>query len=146
MAPGPTQLSPQTIETLLRVSRTPGLPEVASDLYKVYCKRLCKFAVPGLSLESIAGYPALAARIEGLTNLHTATEPQPAVASTTSNITSLSAFLQTLQDSKHASIQGAAYATACDQLVAILDSVDLSAIKSDELHAALDAMWEEADR
>jgi tRNA guanosine-2'-O-methyltransferase len=146
VALGSTRLSLQTIETLLRVSRTPGLPEVASDLYKVYCKRLCEFAVPDLSLESIPGYLALVARVEELKSLHTAPEPQPAVASATSSITSLSAFLHTLHDSKHASIQGAAYATACDQLVAILDSVDLSTIKSDELHVALDAMWEEADR
>lgn len=59
---------------------------------------------------------------------------------------SLSAFLQTLHDSKHVSIQGAAYETACDQLVGYLDAADLASIDSYQLHTALDAMWEEADR
>ncbi|KAF2997160.1 hypothetical protein E8E13_005525 [Curvularia kusanoi] len=143
---GSTQLSSQTIETVLRISRTPGLPEIAGDLYKVYCKRLCDFAVTGLSLDTIPGYSALAAKNEEFRSLPITAGSQPALLSTTSTITSLSAFLQTLQDSKHASIQGAAYATACNQLVVYFNNVDISSIDSDELHAVLDAMWEEADR
>lgn len=140
---GSTQLTQRTIEILLRVSRTPGLPEIASDLYKVYCKRLCEFAAPNLDLGSVPGYTALAARVESLTRTDEAVESQTTAVPT---LASLPAFLHTLQDSKHASIQGSAFATACKQLVTYLDEAELSTIDSGDLHAALEAMWEEADR
>ncbi|KAJ4990810.1 hypothetical protein SVAN01_03599 [Stagonosporopsis vannaccii] len=143
---GSTQLTQRTIEVLLRVSRTPGLPEIASDLYKVYCQQLCEFAVPDLDLKSVPGYAALAARVEDLSKPINASELQATAVSGTDSLHSLSAFLQILRDSKHASIQGPAYAIACNQIVAYLDKAEPATIDSKELHTALDAMWEEADR
>lgn len=143
---GSTQLTQPTIEVLLRVSRTPGLPEIASDLYKVYCNRLCEFAVPTLDLKSVPGYTALVARVEDLNTPDNASGSQATAVPAIDTLSSLSAFLQILRDSKHASIQGPAYAVACNQLVTYLDKAELATIDSDELHTALDAMWEEADR
>ena len=97
-------------------------------------------------MRSIPGYSALNEKVEELSTSDGASEPQVTAPAIKSDLTSLSTFLQTLQDTKHASIQGPAYATACDELVAYLDKAELSSIDSDELHAALDAMWEEADR
>ncbi|KAF2632903.1 hypothetical protein BU25DRAFT_329348 [Macroventuria anomochaeta] len=143
---GPTRLTQRAIEVILGVSRTPGLPEIASDLYKIYCKRLCDFADLDLGLSSIPGYIALNNKVEELSRIDEISKSQATAVSTDSDLASLSTFLQTLQDTKHTSIQGSAYATACDQLVAYLDKADLASITSDELHTTLDAMWEEADR
>lgn len=125
---------------MLRLSRTPGLPEIASDLYKVYCMRLCDFAAHDMDLASIPGYDALKNRVEQLKQTDAASKPRP------DSVVSLSDFLQTLHETKHASIQGPAFAVACDQLVAYLDKVEPASLDPQELHAALDAMWEEADR
>jgi tRNA guanosine-2'-O-methyltransferase len=115
-------------------------------LYKVFCKRLCDFANPALDLNSIPGYAALDHKVQELSRQDDAAKPQVTPSPTVDDFASLSTFLQTLQDTKHASIQGSAYATACGQLVAYLDKAELASITSNELHAALDAMWEEADR
>lgn len=128
------------------MSRTPGLPEVAGDLYKVYCKRLCEYAHPDLVLTSIPGYAALDDRVKELKRRGDEAKLQVTSNTDEIKITSLSGFLQILQDTKHASIQGSAYATACGQLTAYFNATDLAAITSDELYATLDAMWEEADR
>ncbi|KAH6642071.1 hypothetical protein C7974DRAFT_94767 [Boeremia exigua] len=142
---GSTQLTERTIGVLLRVSRITGLPEIASDLCKVYCRRLCEYADPSLNLDSVPGYIALPARVEELSRPDSVSELRVAAASD-GKLTSLSSFLQILQDTKHTYIQGTAYATACNQLVAYLNKAELSSIDSDELYTALDAMWEEADR
>jgi tRNA guanosine-2'-O-methyltransferase len=115
-------------------------------LYKVFCKRLCDFANPALDLNSIPGYAALDHKVQELSRQDDAAKPQVTPSPTVDDSASLSTFLQILQDTKHASIQGSAYATACGQLVAYLDKAELASITSNELHAALDAMWEEADR
>lgn len=111
-------------------------------MYKVYCRRLCDFAASEVDLASVAGYDALSSKLEQL-NTTEATSEQ---ALSVSGLTSLSDFLQTLHETKHASIQGTAYATACNQLVAFFESTAPTSINPDELHAALDAVWEEADR
>lgn len=139
---GTVGLSQQAISEVLRISRTPGLPEIATDLYKVYCRRLCEFAAPDVDLASVPGYDALQSRVEQLK----LTEITSNSTSSASKLASLTDFLDTLRETKHASIQGAAYATACSQLAAFLDNADPASVDSDELHAALDAMWEEADR
>ena len=146
MFKGPTELGNLEIDTILRISRTPGLPEIASDLYKVYCKQLCGFAAPCINLESIPGYTALSEKVEELNQSENGSKLQSTTTSVDGDLTSLSAFLETLHSTKHASIQGPAYATACEKLVALLDRVELASITSNELHSALDAMWEEADR
>ncbi|KAF9700190.1 hypothetical protein EKO04_001944 [Ascochyta lentis] len=143
---GPTQLLQQEIETVLRVSRTPGLPEIASDLYKVYCKRLCDFAAPETDSSSIPGYNALSDKVEELSTPDDASNSQTTTVLEEYDAGFLTAFLKTLQDTKHTSIQGTAYATACKSLIAFFDKAEPASIASDELHAALDAMWEEADR
>lgn len=88
------------------------------------------------------GYDVLKSRVEQLN----VTEAPSRTASGDSRLSSLSAFMGTLHKTKHASIQGHAYATACDELVAYLDETKPASINPKELHAALDAMWEEADR
>ncbi|KAJ8117556.1 hypothetical protein OPT61_g1264 [Boeremia exigua] len=143
---GSPKLTQRAVEVVLRVSRTPGLPEIASDLYNVYCKQLCEFAVPDLDLNLVPGYTALAAKVEEISRSDIVIESRASVGSTNNSLPSLSTFLQALQDSKHTSIQGPAYAVACNQLVAYLDTTELTSIDPDELHFALDAMWEEADR
>ncbi|KAJ4347725.1 hypothetical protein N0V95_005179 [Ascochyta clinopodiicola] len=143
---GPTQLSQQEIETVLRISRTPGLPEAASDLYKVYCKRLCDFAAPNTDFSTVPGYNALDEKVKELSTPPDASSPQTTTISEDSGIDSLSAFLETLQNTQHASIQGPAFATACNRLIRFFDKAESDSIAPVELHAALDAMWEEADR
>jgi tRNA guanosine-2'-O-methyltransferase len=142
MSLGTVSLSQQTISDVLRISRTPGLPEIATDLYKVYCRRLCEFAAADVDLALVPGYDALQSRVE---QLHT-TEVTPEPTLSANKLVSLADFLETLRETKHASIQGSAYATASGQLVACLDSAEPASVNPDELHAALDAMWEEADR
>ena len=136
-----TELGKLEIETILRISRTPGLPEIASDLYKVYCKRLCGFAAPDTDLDSIPGYTALSEKVKELNHSDDGLKSQSTTTSIGGDLISLSAFLSTLHSTKHASIQGSAYATACEKLVALLDKAELASITSSELHAALDAMW-----
>lgn len=128
------------------MSRTPGLPEIATDLCKIYCKRLCEFAAPGTDLSSIPSYTALSDKVGELGKTDDGSNSMVTIASQDDTITSLAAFLNSLQETKYVSIQGPAYATACDQLIAFLDETDLASITSSELHSALDAMWEEADR
>ncbi|KAF3042935.1 hypothetical protein E8E12_007608 [Didymella heteroderae] len=138
----PIRLTQQAINDVLRISRTPGLPEIATDLYKVYCRRLCEFAAPDVDLASVPGYDGLRSRVEQLD----ATEVTSKPISSASGPTTLTEFLETLRETKHTSIQGSAYTTACTQLAAFLDASEPASINSDELHAVLDAMWEEADR
>jgi tRNA guanosine-2'-O-methyltransferase len=95
-----------------------------------------------VDLASVPGYGALQSRVEQLNTTAVTSEPTlPA-----SKLVSLTEFLETLHETKHTSIQGSAYATACGQLVGFLDKAELASVNPDELHAALDAMWEEADR
>ncbi|KZM26527.1 tRNA (guanosine(18)-2'-O)-methyltransferase [Ascochyta rabiei] len=143
---GPTQLSQQEIKTVLRISRTPGLPEIASDLYKIYCMRLCDFAAPDTNVSTIPGYSALNDKVKELSIPDDASNLRTTTTSEDSGVGSLSAFLETLQNTKHASIQGPAYATACSRLIGFFDKTEPASIISSELYAALYAMWEEADR
>ncbi|KAF1922832.1 uncharacterized protein M421DRAFT_76938 [Didymella exigua CBS 183.55] len=139
---GSTQLTQQAVEVILRISRTPGLPEVATDLYKVYCRRLCEFAAPHVDLASVPGFEALSDRVEQLKAIEAAAES----TLVDYRLASVPHFLVTLRQTKHASIQGSAYAIACSQLADYFDNAEPTSIIPDELHAALEAMWEEADR
>jgi tRNA guanosine-2'-O-methyltransferase len=90
----------------------------------------------------VPGYDALDSRVKQLNTAGVA----PEATSSASALASLTDLLDTLRETKHASIQGPAYATACGQLTAFLDNAEPASVNPEELHAALDAMWEEADR
>lgn len=107
--------------------------------------RLCEFAAAEVDLESTPSFTALSSKVQDLKKNEQASQSS-AKTSGHSNITSLASFLNDLQHTKHASIQGSSYATACSQLGAFLDTVEVAKIASHELYEALDAMWEEADR
>lgn len=93
-------------------------------------------------MASVPGFDALKSRVEQLNSTEVTSES----TSSASKLVALAGFLETLRETKHTSIQGSAYAIASGQLTSFLDNAEPLSVDPDELHAALDAMWEEADR
>jgi tRNA guanosine-2'-O-methyltransferase len=111
-------------------------------LYKIYCKRLCDFAEASTDFNSISSYNAFYEKFQELSEPDDVSDAQAA----TGSILSLSAFVKTLEETKHKSIQGSVYARVCSELITFFDETDVAYITTDELHTVLEAMWEEADR
>ncbi|KAF2126478.1 hypothetical protein P153DRAFT_78529 [Dothidotthia symphoricarpi CBS 119687] len=138
-------LEPADLDLILRVSRLTGLPEIAGDLYGLYCKQLCDYVSQDTSAQKeTASYKSLYTKI-----LHLETHPLASGQLTpcaVDGLPPLQSFLQQLYDTKHCSIQGDSYASACKTLIQTLDRADATLIKSHDMYAVLDALWEEADR
>jgi tRNA guanosine-2'-O-methyltransferase len=144
---GSTCLEQAEIDYVFRISRTTGLPEIASDLYKVYCKRLCDFVAPqSKDVLNVSSYKTLVDRLEELSISNAGSDRKASTRLGENDSFSLHGFLTELKNTKHVSIQGDAYGPACDNLVKTLNEADPASVKSGELYAVLEALWEEADR
>jgi tRNA guanosine-2'-O-methyltransferase len=141
-----TLLTPSELDQISRISRLPGLPEIAGGLYKEYCAQICDLTSPGwMDIDS----PAFQQIAHEAQRRKASTEPGSrleGVNPTSDAWSSLHALQEQLEASKHRCIQGDNYAPSCKRLIALLDRVDTGAISHAELYSVLDAFWEEADR
>ena len=139
-------LEPAEIVEIINLSRLTGLPEIMSDLYSLYCAQLCELVTPDWTSLTLPGCAALYARV---LKLHKPVDQ--GTSSTPSSVCidkmmALQWFLKDLQESKHKSIQGTAYAPACNSLVKLLDGSDPDSVDQCDLYDVLEALWEEAER
>ncbi|KAF2742199.1 hypothetical protein M011DRAFT_293158 [Sporormia fimetaria CBS 119925] len=144
-----TDLDASDFALLPRISRLPGLPEIAGDLNTVYCAEFCNTIYPvtegasGTEMAGIPGYDVLDARFRELKNV-TGQGPS-AKPGTGQKISSLDRFLRDLEDSKHGIIKDDYFAFACTQLINFLNR-NSGTVLYKELYDSLEALWEEADR
>lgn len=139
------ELASSEVAEILSLARLPGLPEVASDLHSIHCRKICSLVRSDSGSEMIPTEESLRDRCRKLEE-----QVDQSVPATLSNRNdkkplSLPLFLQDLRESKHSCIQGPAFAPACKALTDLLDQADVAAIDPDELHTALAALWEEAE-
>ncbi|KAF5846171.1 hypothetical protein GGP41_003614 [Bipolaris sorokiniana] len=131
------------IAEILSLARLPGLPEVASDLHSLHCRKLCDLIRPDSGSEMMPAEEALRARCK---NLEKQVDQSTTVtASDDTTPLSLQLFLKDLRESKHNCIQGQRFAPACKALTKLLDQMDANSVDPDEVHIALAALWEEAE-
>lgn len=139
-------LEPADVDLILRVSRLTGLPEIASDLYGLYCKQLCDLVTPDHSTHmDSAGYKSLYTRISYLEKENPQISDELAEP-IVDGLPPLQGFLKQLNDTKHCSIQGDLYGPACKDLIKKLDQTEATFIEPSDMYSVLDALWEEADR
>lgn len=143
-----SQTTPPTneLEKILQVSRLPGLPEIAGNLYTEYCYQLYRLVTRRPDGLELPGYNQLLVRAQLLTK-PTDQKTTPTPLNTAFGISSsLQIFLSRLEESKHLSIQGDQYGPSCNELLGLLDRLNPASIEPAVLYAILDAFWEEADR
>jgi tRNA guanosine-2'-O-methyltransferase len=141
-------LTEAEIDKLSRVSRLPGLPEIAGDLYTEYCTQICDLANPGWKENDTLAYQQLRLEAERLrAPLEVETEdPAASMEPTEAGRLGISTLREELQSSKHSCIQGNNFGPKCKGLLGELDRTDPAAIDPTDLYVILDAFWEEADR
>jgi tRNA guanosine-2'-O-methyltransferase len=139
-------LIPSEADKISRISRLPGLPEIAGDLYSEYCCRILDLVSPGWIDVDVPAYQQMRYQKQ---RLIASIEPK----GTLNDLESLSAYLPPLQAllrnlevSNHRCIQGDNYAPMCKTLLAILDRLDPRLVLRADLSTVLEAFWEEADR
>jgi len=133
------------LDKICRISRLPGLPEIASDLYSEYCCRLCDLTSSDEIRAELPGYQQLRQQAG---KLSAPMEPKSSEGreTTPSNVSPLQALRTRLEVSRHNWIQGDNYAPVCKDLVVILDRIHPASIEAADLYVVLEALWEEADR
>jgi tRNA guanosine-2'-O-methyltransferase len=139
-------LSPSELDKISRISRLPGLSEIAADLYKEYCAQICDLTSPGwMDMDS----PVFQQIAHEAQRRKASAEPESKSGDgnpTSHAWSSLHALREQLEASNHRCIQGDNYAPSCKRLITILDRVDPVTVSHTDMHSVLDAFWEEADR
>jgi tRNA guanosine-2'-O-methyltransferase len=138
------------LKILLRISRLPGQPEIATDLISTYCAEICEAAFSqSNSSVNLPGYDALKAKCNALQSHKTYAvhrqKRQPLSQEEEKDSSSLPQFLQTLKQTQHKSIQDDSFVSACANISAILDG-GLERSQHGDLYDVLDALWDEAER
>ncbi|KAE8855479.1 hypothetical protein PTNB73_10136 [Pyrenophora teres f. teres] len=139
------KLEPSELSEILSLARITGLPEVASDLHSIYCRKICDLIDPDLESLHLPTDESLRARCRRLEESVDQSTPTASFATIESGRLSLQSFLNDLHDSKHSCIQGPAFAPACKSLIELLDRTEVTVADSDDLHSILAALWEEAE-
>ncbi|RMZ71350.1 hypothetical protein GMOD_00005892 [Pyrenophora seminiperda CCB06] len=139
------KLEPSEISEILSLARITGLPEVASDLHSIFCRKICDLAYPDVAALGLPTDESLRARCQKLGEPVDQSTADASSATNDSRILSLQSFLKELHESKHSCIQGPAFAPACKSLVELLDHTDVAGLDPDDLHSILAALWEEAE-
>lgn len=143
-------LTRSELAEIVGLSRLAGLPEISSDLLCIYCQELCNLLSADFELIYLPGYTHLNTRAERLKNSVDQGLSSAGLGANKAKIeghgSSLRPFIDELYASKHASIQGGAYAPACKSLIDLLDHVEARTLDHDELCTVLQALWEEAER
>ncbi|KAL1797993.1 hypothetical protein ACET3X_004599 [Alternaria dauci] len=133
------------ITEILSLSRLPGMPEVASDLHSIHCRKLCDLLDPDLEAMDIPTSETLRAKCQKLENPVDQSELPVSMTKSDSGLLTFDSFLNDLHNSKHSCIQGPAFAPACKSMIELLDRTDVANVSSDDLHTILAALWEEAE-
>ncbi|KAF2703374.1 hypothetical protein K504DRAFT_392203 [Pleomassaria siparia CBS 279.74] len=139
------------LKTLLRVSRLPGLPEIATDLCITYCAEICRIALSeNQAHESVPGYDALQIKYLSLqarqSCLLNGNNDHPIAQTIGDGTPTLGQFLKGLNDTRYRKIQDDAFVPACVSLGLILDNGGLEISQHSQLCEALEALWDEAER
>lgn len=141
-----TPLTLVEIEKVSRVSRLPGLPEIAGDLYKEYCAQICDLTSPDWKGTGIPAYQQIHQEAQKLTAPLEPEDQTRNVQPTTAGPSAVLSLRKELESSSHNCIQGDNFAPRCKDLIQILDQIDPASINLSDLYVVLDAFWEEADR
>jgi tRNA guanosine-2'-O-methyltransferase len=139
-------LTSADIDKISRVSRLPGLPEIAGDLYKDYCAQLCDLTSPGWADVDMPAYQQIRHAAQKLT---TCVEPKTKakdIEPMSKTGLALQALRDDLESSNHRCIQGEKYAPMCKDFIEALDQMNPASVNSSDLFIVLEAFWEEADR
>lgn len=138
--------SDQDVDQIGRVSRLPGLPEVANDLYGEYCCQICHLVTAGWMDDQSPAYAQLRNRGLRLKQPIEEMNLPMDLESNSGDIAPLPLFIEELKESGYGSIQGDRYGPACKHLISLLDHINHESVSHTDLYTILDAFWEEADR
>ncbi len=138
-------ISSAEFEEIIRLSSLTGFPEIANDLFTMFCGRLCDLANPDWHSLTSPGCAALHARVIRLQS-RADQGSLPLILESCDDKPSLKGFLDRLRTSRVEFIQGANYRSACNSLSRILDHTEASLIDQNDLYDALEALWDEAER
>ena len=133
------------LNEIMGLSRFTGLPEIANDLYAIYCGQVCGFIQPDWQLLDLPGGADLRTRI---TKLEDAVDQgiTPTLPEIYDEDSPLRRFLKHINESRTEFIGGAGYAPACESLIKVLDHTETALIDQNDLFDALEALWDEAER
>lgn len=138
--------TPPELTQILSLSRISGLPEISNDLLSLSCQQLCHLVEPNIADLNLPGYNYLQTRIMRLQETVDFTTPPMVLKETLSGSLSLEPLLKELKASEHGSIQGTAYAPACESVLSALDRAENASLDRDDLFILLQAFWDEAER
>jgi len=133
------------IAEIISLSRLPGMPEVASDLHSVHCRKLCYLLDPDLESKGVPTSEALRAKCQKLEDPVDHSALQATFGARDGELPTIQSFINDLHGSKHSCIQGPAFAPACKSVIEFLDRTEPAEIDANELHTVLAALWEEAE-
>jgi tRNA guanosine-2'-O-methyltransferase len=147
----PVSLGTAELQLVLRVSRLAAFPELGTDLCITYFADLCGYVNPHLlSSQDLPGYNALKAGYENLKHCRPARSQNAGYQTfsqrTDHDSTCLIAFNKRLEESRHRILQDGAFASACGEVIQILNKTERNSVLLEELLKTLEAIWEEADR
>lgn len=147
----PVLLDKSDLDTVLRISRLSGFPEIASDLCITYCAQICEILFRNISLDEAPGYDTLNANFAALQDCkpdrsdHQNSERLiPPISP--GNSSPLQEILTQLELSQHKVIQGTAFIPTCEKILSILEQNAPETLTTNALFGVLEALWEEADR
>ena len=133
------------ITEILSLSRLPGMPEVASDLHSIHCRKLCDLLDSGLEAKDIPTDETLRAKCQKLENPVDQSALPASFDKSDTGSPSIQSFLKDLHESKHSCIQGPSFAPACKSMIELLDRTEVVSVDPNDLHTILAALWEEAE-
>ncbi|KAI8932105.1 hypothetical protein NX059_010990 [Plenodomus lindquistii] len=139
-------VSSSELTEILSIARLPGLPEISSDLLAIYCREICLLIEPNLDTLALLGSAQLKGRVQRLRgSVNDTSLPIGNYSAKKNEIQTIEEFVVELTISKHRSIQSD-FAGGCSLVASILDRTEASLIPQHELHEALQAFWDEAER
>ncbi|KAH7384301.1 hypothetical protein DE146DRAFT_739893 [Phaeosphaeria sp. MPI-PUGE-AT-0046c] len=144
--PSNSSLTPTEIDKISRVSRLPGLPEIAGDLYKEYCIQICDMICPDWMELDEPNFRHIQSEVQRLKASMGSEPTVDGIGMTSQQLPRLQDLRKQLKNTNHRSIQGDGYASMCKTFIKVLDATDIASVNDVDLHFILEALWEEADR
>ncbi|KAG9191364.1 tRNA guanosine-2'-O-methyltransferase [Alternaria panax] len=143
--PAQFKMDTSEIAEILSLSRLPGMPEVASDLHSIHCRKLCDLLDPDSESKDIPTNETLRAKCQKLEHPVDQSTMPAFFGTDEAGLPSIHSFVNNLHESKHGCIQGPAFAPACKSMVELLNRTEVADINPNHLHTILAALWEEAE-
>lgn len=134
------------VDKISRISRLPGLPEIAGDLYKEYCIQICDLLCQDWKESGETEFKQILSEHRRLKTSILPGSDADGTSLTSGNAPVLQDLRKDLENTKHLSIQGDGYALFCRTLIGVLEKADPIFVNNSDLHYILEAIWEEADR